>query len=309
MCGGSSIKSLFIRGPNPNLRMVFCTVLAVVLLYADHRYSWMDNIRAEASTVVAPVQWLVSLPAEGLGWASVNLSSQRTLIHENQVLRTQLNQMLHRTMQMEAIEAENNNLRQLLHAAPRGRIPFATAQLMMVDNDPFLQQLIIDRGAQQHVYVGQPVLDAFGVIGQVVSVERFTSQVLMVTDPSYAVPVQIIRNGLRFIAQGTGSSNDIEIMDVPNNSDIRVGDVMVTSGLGGEYPAGYPVATVTSVQTNTNGPFARVIAQPSAQVNRSRDFLLLYAQDVTSDDAGDEVSQQSIDVANKLVHPQQDGSE
>lgn len=306
--GGRLIKPLFIHGPSPGYRMVVCFLLAVALLFMDVRYTWMQSVRTEASTVIAPVEWLVSLPAQGMNWAALEFSSQQRLVNENSRLRQQLTQMSQRTLRMQSLMAENDQLRQLMHAAPRQGMKFITSELMMFDNDPFIQQMIVNRGAQQGVYEGQPVLDAFGVVGQVVSVSRYSSRVLMLSDPSNAVPSQVVRNGLRFLVQGAGGSNQLQVMNVPNNADLREGDTLVTSGLGGRFPSGYPVATITRVNQDTNGPFAEVWARPAAQLDHSRDFLMLSARGAVSADAGDNVDQEAIDAINRLYHPEANGA-
>ncbi|WP_317627716.1 rod shape-determining protein MreC [Halotalea alkalilenta] len=307
MRGGWPIKPLFIHGPLPGYRMLLCAVLAGALLFLDHRYTWMDQVRAEASTLVAPIQWLVSLPAEGFSWASMTFSTQRSLVEENRSLREQLVLLSQRAQRMESVSAENARLRALLKATPRDEIPYLTAELMMLDNDPFIQQMIVNRGAREGVYVGQPVIDASGVVGQVISVSRYTSRVLMISDPSHGVPVQIVRNGLRFIVQGGGGPEGLVVQNVPNNADIREGDLLVTSGLGGGFPQGYPVATVVSVQQNPNGPFARVEAQSSAQLDRSRQYLLLFARDAIAAHELVPLNQEALDAAIRVASVAQAG--
>ncbi|WP_084055360.1 rod shape-determining protein MreC [Carnimonas nigrificans] len=303
MRGGCPIKPLFIHGPSPGFRMVLCTILAALLLFVDLRYTWMEKVRTEASTVVAPVQWLVSLPAEAMSWGATAFSSQRALVEENRALREQLTRLSQRSLRMDALTEENVQLRQLMHAAPQQQMQFITSELMRLDNDPFIQQMIVNRGADHGVYQGQPVVDAFGVVGHVVSVGRFSSRVMMISDPSNAMPVQLVRNGLRFVIQGVGGPHHLQLVNVPANADVREGDLLVTSGLGGEFPPGYPVATVTKVESRTNGPFAKVEARPAAQLDRSRDFLMLSARDAVSTDSGARVEQATIDAIDKLYHP------
>lgn len=262
-----------------------CSVLAFALMFADHRFAWMETARAQLSTVVAPVQWAVSLPSKGLSWVSMVVTRQDDLIAENRHLQGQLLTLSQRVQRMASLSAENDRLRQLLKATPRGHVPYITAELMMLDNDPFIQQMIVDRGQREGIYVGQPVVDASGLAGQVISVSRYTSRVLLVTDASHAVPIQINRNGLRFIVQGTGRPDGLEVLHVPNNADIREGDLLVTSGLAHRFPEGYPVARVTRVQHDPGGPFANVEARPMAQIDRSRQFLMLYTRDLPEEEA------------------------
>lgn len=308
MRGGRPIKPLFVHGPSPGLRMVLCTILAALLLFVDLRYTWMEKVRSEASIVVAPVQWLVSLPAEAMNWGAIAFSSQRALVDENRGLREQLARLSQRSLRMDALSAENAQLRRLMNAAPRQQIQFITSELMRLDNDPFIQQMIVNQGADHGVYEGQPVVDAFGVVGQVVSLGRFSSRVMMISDPSSAVPIQVVRNGLRFVVQGAGGPSALQVINVPANADVREGDLLVTSGLGGEFPSGYPVARVTHVQPRTNGPFAKVEARPVAQLDRSRDFLMLSAHEGVSSDTGARVEQATIDAIYKLYHPAEEAT-
>ena len=280
--GGLSIKPLFIHGPAPGYRMALCAVLSLVMMLSSRMVGddWMASVRTPLLTLVSPIQWLVSVPGKGVSWASVSLSSQSSLIEQNRQLSDELLQKKVRLQRMQTLEAANTQLRDLLKARPRRDIPYMMSELVMLDNDPYRQQMIIDRGEGDGAYVGQPVIDASGVAGKVIEVSRFTSRVLLINDIQQAVPIQIVRNGLRFIAQGTGDPDGVQVLNVPNNADVRTGDLLVTSGLGGEFPAGYPVATVTDVQNSANGPFAQVDARSASHLERSRYFLMLFARDV-----------------------------
>ena len=237
-------------------------------------------MRTQLSTLVSPIQWLVSLPGKAVSWASVSLSSQSSLIEQNRRLNDELLERKVRLQRMQTLEAENTQLRELLKARPRRDIPFMMSELVMLDNDPYRQQMILDRGEGDGAYIGQPVIDASGVAGKVIEMSRFSSRVLLINDIQQAVPIQVVRNGLRFIAQGTGDADGLQVLYVPNNADVRPGDLLVTSGLGGEFPAGYPVATVTDVQSSATGAFAQVDARSSSHLSRSRHFLMLFARNL-----------------------------
>lgn len=285
--------------------MLFCAVIAFALMFAEQRIPRMGELRAHLSTVVAPVQWLVSQPSDALSWGALVLADQGQLIEENRLLREQLLMLSHRVQRMASLAAENVRLRELLDAAQRGDIPYITAELLSLDSDPFTHQMVIDRGRSDGVYVGQPVMDASGLIGQVISVSAYNSRVLMVADASFAVPVQINRNGLRFIVQGTGRYDALDVLHVPDTADIRVGDLLVTSGLAGRFPKGYPVARVAEVVHDPGAPFAEVVSEPVAQTERSRQFLLLFPPPPPS------ISGQALDAAievGKSVAPS-DGEE
>ncbi len=274
--------------------MLLCAIVAFALMFAEQRMPRMADFRAHLSTLVAPVQWVVSLPSEGLTWGALVLSDQRELIEENQHLREQLLMLSHRVQRMASLTAENVRLRELLDAARRNDMPYMTAELLSLDSDPFTYQMVIDRGRTDGVYTGQPVMDASGLIGQVTSVSAYTSRVLMLADASHAVPVKVNRNGLRFIVQGSGRYDSLDVLHVPDTADIRQGDLLVTSGLAGRFPEGYPVARVVEVIHDPGEPFAQVRAEPVSQPERSRHFLLLFPPPPV------EVSEQSLDAAIRL---------
>lgn len=276
MAGGTSIKPLFSHGPVPVYRFVLCALAASALMFVDTHFTRMETVRAQLSTLVAPIQWVVSLPSDILNWSSLALSDQRELVEENRRLREQILTLSHRVQRMASLTAENVRLRELLNAAERKRVAFITGELLSLDTDPFTHQMVIDRGRRNGVFMGQPVMDASGLVGQVTGVSAYSSRVLLLADASHALPVQVNRNGLRFIVQGTGSYDSLKVLHVPDTADIREGDLLVTSGLAGRFPVGYPVARVSSVIHDPGEPFARVTAAPVAQLQRSRHFLLLF---------------------------------
>lgn len=256
--------------------MFLCAVVAGALMFVDTHFTRMESVRAQLSTLVAPIQMVVSLPSDILNWGALALSDQRALVEENARLREQLLTLSHRVQRMASLTAENVRLRELLDAAHEHDVPYLTAELLSLDPDPFTHQMVIDRGRRDGVYAGQPVMDSSGLAGQVSELSAYSSRVLLVTDASHALPVQVNRNGLRFIIQGTGSYNALKVLHVPDTADIRVGDLLVSSGLAGRFPVGYPVARVTEVGHDPGEPFAAVKAEPVARLQRSRHFLLLF---------------------------------
>lgn len=242
----------------------------------DHRTTYVNTIRSGIAVIIYPLQYLVNFPASVSNWASDSFSSRTTLQEENATLRTQ-NQIL--TVQLQKlnfIESENIHLRSLLQSSKRVGERILIAELLSVDMDPFKHQVTLNRGSGNDIYPGQPFVDAKGVMGKLVHVTPFVSTALLVTDPSHALPVQVNRNGLRAIAKGTGSQTRLEIPHLPNNADIRVGDLLVTSGLGCVFPAGYPAATVVEINIDPSLPFAEVLAEPIAELDRSREVLLVW---------------------------------
>lgn len=264
--------------------MLVCAILAAALMFVDLRFTRMETVRAQLSTLVAPVQWAVSLPSDVLNWGALALSEQRALVEENRRLREQILTLSHRVQRMASLTAENVRLRELLSATQERDIPFITAELLSLDPDPFTHRMVIDRGRRDGVFVGQPVMDASGLVGQVTSVSAYSSRVLLVADASHALPIQVNRNGLRFVLQGAGRYQSLNVLHVPDTADIREGDLLVTSGLAGRFPPGYPVARVDKVVHDPGEPFARVEADPVAKLQRSRHFLLLFPPEPRSPD-------------------------
>lgn len=246
------------------------------LMTLDHRQHHLEGIRAALSVVVYPLQYLVDLPFAIGGWASENLASRRALLEENSTLREQQLTLQFKQQKFEALESENQRLRSLLQSSSRQWERVLIAELLRVDFDPFRQLVLLNKGSNDGVFVGHPLLDAHGILGQVVHVSPFSSSAILITDPSHAVPVQVNRNGLRALAVGTATSEELDIPHLPNNTDIEVGDLLVTSGLGLRFPPGYPVAQVSRIERNPTEPFATVRATPLAQLKQTREVLLVW---------------------------------
>lgn len=248
-------------------------------MVADHRFHHLESLRAALSVLTYPLQILADLPVTGSRWLSEVFATRDHLKSDNSTLREENLKLLARLQKLEALEAENFRLRDLLESSFKVGDRVLVAELSAVDLDPYKQQVVIDKGATSNVTEGQPVLDAHAVMGQVVHVNPFTSTVLLITDASHALPVQVLRNGLRTIAVGTGRINQLDLPYLPNDSDIREDDLLVTSGLGGKFPPGYPVARVSQVLRTPDQPFARVLAEPRAHLDRSREVLLVWTVD------------------------------
>jgi rod shape-determining protein MreC len=246
---------------------------------ADHRHGHLESIRSALSVVVYPLQVAVDAPVQGWHWAEGALAARAGLLDENERLKSERLLLNSRLQRFLVLEEENRRLRQLLESSSRFEDRVLVAELVAVEVEPFRRQVVINKGTREQVYDGQPVLDAEGIVGQIVHVGPLSSSVLLITDPSHALPVQINRNGLRAIAVGTGQDDALLLEHLPRNSDINPGDLVVTSGLGGRFPRGYPVGTVHDVQLDPGEPFARVTVTPSAQLARSREVLLLWPQD------------------------------
>jgi len=245
---------------------------------ADHRMQYLDSVRTVISVLIYPIQYVVSFPTSASTWLGDNLQSRESLLEENGKLSLK-NRFLEVQMQKYvSLEIENMRLRRLLDASERLTDRVLTAELLAVDLDPFSHKVLINKGLRHGTYRGQPILDSEGVYGQIVQVLPITSSVVLLTDPGHSLPVQVNRNGLRTIAQGTGSTSKLKLLHIPNNGDIKEGDLLVTSGLGGVFPSGYPVAKVTLFKPVSGQAFATVEAEPLAKLDKSREVLLVWKQ-------------------------------
>jgi rod shape-determining protein MreC len=257
------------------LRLLAYLALAIALIVLDHRGGWLAQVRARSELVVQPLWWLAGLPGrigEGLH-DDARLRSQ--LSAENKVLRNALLISGARLARLQAATAENGRLRGLLGAAGRGGLDVQLAPILDIDLDPTRQRLILDAGSRDGVQMGQSVIDAGGLLGQIIAVMPGTSTVLLLTDPDHAVPVVVARTGVRLVAYGKGRSDQLQLLNVPLSSDVKVGDSVITSGLGGRFPSGFAVGTVTRLEPDDSRAFLVGDVRPAAQLDRGRDVLLL----------------------------------
>ncbi len=256
-----------------------CAVLAILLMTLDHRFQYLKELRSAVSVVIYPIQALVNLPVSAGEWMDESFSTRESLLAEVTTLKTQ--QLLYdvRLQKLAALESENMRLRQLLDSSFKMGERVLIAELLAVDMKPFSSQVVLNKGSGHDIYPGLPLLDAHGVMGQITKVGPLTSTAMLITDPDHAIPVSVNRNGLRTIAIGTGSAEELDIPHFPNNADIQVGDLLVSNGLGGRFPRGYPVASITRVEIDPGQPFARVSAKPTAELQRSREVLLVWPRE------------------------------
>ena len=251
-------------------------ILSILLMVLDHRFHQTETLRNTLSVLTYPIQFLAEVPSDIGRWVTDTLQSRHELQETNHRLLRE-NLKLHAELQqLAALQAENERLRDLLGSAYKVGNRVLVAELSAMDLDPFRQQVMINKGSRSGVFEGQAVLDAHAVMGQVTHVSPMTATVLLITDVEHALPVQVLRNGLRTIAVGSGRINRLELPYLPNNADIRNDDLLVTSGLGGKFPPGYPVARIVEVTRQPGKPFAAVVAQPLAQLDRTREVLLVW---------------------------------
>lgn len=269
-------NSLFYRGPSALVRLVLLGLLSLVLMTADHRLNYLGSARSALSLLLYPLQIVAAFPPQAWDWAHETMATRERLLEENRTLRNSHLQLEVRMQRYAALETENQRLREMLGSTTHVRGRMLISELVSVDLDPYRHEVLINKGAGDGLFEGQPVLDARGVMGQVVHVGVLTSTVLLITDPSHALPVQVNRTGERTVAVGTGDLQLLRLPYLPNNADIREGDLLVTSGLGDRFPAGYPVAVISHISHDLGEPFARVDALPTAFLGRAREALLVW---------------------------------
>ena len=254
-------------------------MISMVLMILDHRFHATDAFRSTLSVVVDPIRYVVNLPSYIADWAAGSLESHTTLEEENRTLRTQ-NQLLKAKLQKYAsLKAENANLRGLLKSSKDYDDKLdqvLIAEILSVDLDPFRRKVVINKGSSHNVYQGQPIIGAQGVMGKIIHVGPLSSTALLITDANHSIPVQVNRNDIRAIAKGLPKNNQLELMHQPNNADIKIDDLLVTSGFGCIFPDGYPVGRVVDITTNLRLPFAKITVQPTAQLDRDREVLLVW---------------------------------
>lgn len=271
------MQPLFLRGPSVTLRTLILIIASIMIMTADHRWHHLESMRGVIeSYFIYPLRYLVNLPADMTGWLDESLSSHQRLLEENQDLREQQLRAQVSLQKLSILEKENERLRKMLSARPKVGEPVLVAELLSIDLDPYRQQVVLNKGSAQQVYLGQPIIDAWGVMGQVIHVGRHSSTAMLISDPSHAIPVQINRNGLRSTAFGTGQAGLLELRYLPHNADIEIGDLIVTSGLGSRFPPNYPVGRITEIERPAGETFAQVMAEPVAHLDRSREVLLVW---------------------------------
>lgn len=270
------MQTLFLQGPSVTLRALILVIASIVLMTVDHRWRQMEIVRNTLSTLLYPLQYTIDLPIRLFYWADITLSTHQALLDENRRLEELYLQNRIRLQKMDILERENLRLRELLSATPKTGEKILIAEIINVDIDPYRQLVIINKGSNDGVYISQPVIDAQGVMGQTIHVSANSSTVMLITDASHALPVQIDRNGLRANAFGTGKIDHLDIPYIAQNADIRIGDTLITSGLGGHFPANYPVAVVSRIERSPDEAFARIKAEPLALLDRSREVVLVW---------------------------------
>jgi len=273
---GFIIKLLFATGPALHTRLLVVVLLSVIFLAIEQQSTRLNNLRAVLSVVVHPIMSLASLPLQASEQTLKYFASYNQLQQENDILKKQA--LLHKIdlLKLKTIEKENIRLRALLEKSFTLGEQVLVAELIAINQAPYEHRVLVDKGTNFDVHAHQPVLDADGVIGQVIRALPFSSEIMLMTDPNHAISVEVNRNGLRTIAVGSGQFNRLNLPFLPNNADILSGDLLITTGLDETFPRGYPVAIVDEFIQQPNKPFAEISATPIAKLNRSREVLIVW---------------------------------
>ncbi|WP_413048645.1 rod shape-determining protein MreC [Pseudomonas phoenicis] len=272
------------------IHLLVLVVLSVALMVVDARFAVLKPVRSQMGLVLMESYWVTDLPQRIWQGVAGQFGSRTELIAENEKLKTEALLLQGRLQKLAALTEQNVRLRELLNSSALVNEKVEVAELIGVDPNPFTHRILINKGERDGVFLGQPVLDARGLMGQVVELMPYTARVLLLTDSTHSIPVQINRNGLRAIASGTGNPERLELRHVADTADVKEGDLLVSSGMGERFPAGYPVATVNEVIHDSGQPFAIVRAIPTASLNRSRYMLLVFSDSRTPEQRATEAA-------------------
>lgn len=274
------MKPIFSKTPSLGLRLTLAVIASIALMFSDGQTNLMIKARSLMETAVGGLYYLANTPHTVLDSVSDNLVDTNKLQIENKVLKDQLREKNADLLLLDQLKVENQRLRLLLNSPLRTDEYKKIAEVLTSETDIYRQQVVINQGKADGAYVGQPVIDEKGVVGQVIAVGDETSRVLLLTDVTHSIPVQVLRNDVRVIASGTGRSDELTLDNVPRSADIVKGDLLVTSGLGGRFPEGYPVGIVENVSRDGSNYFAMVLVKPLASLDRLRYVLLMWTEDM-----------------------------
>ncbi|MCO6537404.1 rod shape-determining protein MreC [Gilliamella sp. ESL0232] len=270
------MKLLFSKRSPLSVQLFTSLALALVLIVLDINYRPFKEIRYYLDTLISPLYYVSNAPKSSFDSLYEMSKTRETLINENANLHADLLQQKNDLLLLEHLKHENDRLRELLGSPLRHDEQKMAAQVLLIDTDPYIYQFVVNKGKQDGVYVGQPVVDEKGIVGQIYETAQSTSRAILLCDYQHAIPVQVLRNDIGMVAVGNGCSNDLTLEFMPNNVDVKVGDVLVTSGLDGRFPEGYPVAVVSSVKLDITDSTPIISATPTADLKRLRYLLLLW---------------------------------
>lgn len=279
-------RPLFPRGPGLGLRTFLLALISLALIFNDSRGDGLKPVRTTLSFMLTPLVWAAALPRHVLS-AAENLDSRETLERDNRELREKQLLLEVRLQRLDALEAENRRIRELLASAARIEDEVLIAEIIAVSQDPYRNQITLNKGTRDGVYAGQALVDAYGVLGQIVDVGHLRSKALLITDPDHGIPVEVNRTGMQTIAIGGGDERGLRLPFLASNADIQVGDLLVSSALGGRFPAGYPVGTVYELKHVAGEHFMEAYASPAAHLNQGRQALLVWSESYRVGGEGD----------------------
>ena len=270
------MKLIFSKSTPLGLRLFLSLILSVALIICDVNYRPFTVIRYYLDSAISPLYYVSNFPLSAFNELNDLSAKHQALLDENVLLKEQLQMQQSDLVRLDSLKKENDELRTLLGSPLRNDEYKKVAQVLLVDTNPYSYQITLDKGTREGVFIGQPVVDEKGVVGQIFKTAYNTSRAILICHSQHAIPVQVLRNGITMVAVGNGCNNDLLLDFLPNNVDIQVGDVLVTSGLGGRFPKGYPVATVSSVKVDMHDSTPVISATPTADLKRLRYLLLLW---------------------------------
>lgn len=271
------MSPLFSRGPSPNFKIIAVLIISLGLMMIDQAQQAVQPVRSGIAAAMQPLQFAAELPSDAIDFFSKYIDRDE-LAAENKELNQKVLLLRARLQKLAALEAENERIRGLLASSDSLNEDVLIAEILAISPDPYLHFMKLNKGSVDGVFSGQALIDANGIIGQVTEVNMMDANAIMITDANHGIPVELNRTGLQTIAQGTGKTDKLLLPFLANNADVREGDLLVSSGLGGRYPAGYPVATITQVSHQAGDEFLTVTAAPTASLNRGREALLVWTQ-------------------------------
>jgi len=279
-----SMKNIFQPARGTVAPALFLIALSISIMFVDQRFTHLESVRSGISVLVSPLRYLVSLPAMSGTWVAEWFNTHNSLVGENRYLKQEERLLNARLQKMDVLLAENTRLRQLLGASRKLSDEVIVSELLSVDQNPYRQLIELNKGSLDGLKDGQAVIDDYGIMGQIIHVGHNSSTVKLISDPEHVIPVQFIHSGMRSVAFGNGSTDELELRYLPATASIKPGDELVTSGLGGRFPADYPVATITHISLDKTHGFKSAIARPKARLDSSREVLVIQSRENTTEE-------------------------
>jgi len=270
------MNALFQTRASLFVRTIILVIVSIALMVADHRWNHLETLRSGLSNLIYPLRYTINIPGEFIVWVDKSITSHSNLLDENQQLKEQQLLAQVRMQKMDTLELENQRLRKLLGTPRKASERVLIAEIFSVDQDPYKHLITINKDEDDGAYIGQAIIDANGIMGQIIHVEANASTVMLISDSNHAVPIQINRTGLRGTVFGTGDSSKLELRFIPHNAEIKFGDVVTSSGLGGRFPPNYPVGTISNIERPAGETFAKIEITPAAKLEQSREVLMLW---------------------------------